>query len=162
MEHEWKLDNILYQEKTLQFDRFTFENAYEIGSMLYAIAFKRGLPVAIDITRNGHRLYHVALSGSSPDNEAWIERKMNVVNRFSHSSYYMSLYLNSENTTIEEKFLLDEAEFAAHGGSFPIIIRGTGVIGTITVSGLPSEDDHALVIEVLTDYLGGNHEISQH
>ena len=139
-----------------------FSSIDSLLKMLYAIAFKRGLPVAIDITRNGHRLYHVALSGSSPDNEAWIERKMNVVNRFSHSSYYMSLYLKSENTTIEEKFLLDEAEFAAHGGSFPIIIRGTGVIGTITVSGLPSEDDHALVIEVLTDYLGGNHEISQH
>lgn len=162
MEQEWKLDNILYQEKTLQFDRFTFENAHEIGSMLYALAFKRGLPVAIDITRNGHRLYHVALYGSSPDNEAWIERKKKVVNRFLHSSYYMSLYLKSENATIEEKFHLNSTEYAAHGGSFPIVLRGTGVIGTITVSGLPSEDDHALVVEVLTDYLGGSHEISQH
>ncbi len=109
--------------------------------------------VAIDITRHGHRLFHVALEGSTPDNEVWIERKKMVVNRFGKSSYRMSLELEQADKTIEEKYLLDEWEYAPpHGGSFPIIIKDTGVIGTITVSGLPSKDDHQLVVEVLSEF----------
>nr|MDA3845354.1 heme-binding protein [Vallitaleaceae bacterium] len=58
--------------------------------------------------------------------------------------------------TIEEASLLDSWEYAAHGGCFPITIKNTGVIGTVTVSGLPSAEDHMLVVEVLADYLGVN------
>ena len=44
-------------------------------------------------------------------------------------------------------------DFAAHGGSFPIVVKGTGQVGTITVSGLAGVDDHALVVRALTWYL---------
>ncbi len=33
------------------------------------------------------------------------------------------------------------------------MLRGTGAIGTITVSGLPGPDDHALVVQALETYL---------
>jgi uncharacterized protein (UPF0303 family) len=79
---------------------------------------------------------------------------MKVVNRFSHSTHYMSLQLEQKSTTMEENLLLSSWEYAAHGGSFPITIKNTGVIGTITVSGLTSAEDHQLVVDVLTDYLG--------
>ena len=39
--------------------------------------------------------------------------------------------------------------YAAHGGAFPILLRGTGCIGTVAVSGLPQLEDHRLVVEVL-------------
>jgi uncharacterized protein (UPF0303 family) len=39
--------------------------------------------------------------------------------------------------------------FAWDGGSFPIAVAGTGVIGTLTVSGLPDIEDHALAVEGL-------------
>jgi uncharacterized protein (UPF0303 family) len=54
---------------------------------------------------------------------------------------------------MEEKYLISSLEFAAHGGAFPIRIKGTGVVGTITVSGLAQEDDHALVVRVLRAWL---------
>ena len=47
----------------------------------------------------------------------------------------------------------DNREYAAHGGSFPIVLKGTGQVGSITVSGLPGPEDHAMVVSVLKDYL---------
>ena len=47
-------------------------------------------------------------------------------------------------TTFEEQMRLDPDEYAAHGGGFPITVRGVGVVGVVTVSGLPQLEDHAL------------------
>ena len=48
---------------------------------------------------------------------------------------------------------LDPDEFAAHGGGFPITIRDVGVVGVVTVSGLPQPQDHAFVVEQLGRFL---------
>jgi uncharacterized protein (UPF0303 family) len=64
------------------------------------------------------------------------------------------VWSTSQQSTLEERALLDPREYAAHGGAFPVIIKGVGPIGTITVSGLPQEEDHALVVRVVADYLG--------
>lgn len=141
------------QEEKLQFDRFSISMAHEIGARLMQIAAEGKMPIAIDVTRHGHRLFYAAMEGSKPDNEAWIERKKAVVNRFNCSSYLVGLRLTEKGSTIEASSLLKESEFAPHGGCFPIIIKDTGVIGTITVSGLASEDDHQLVVDVLEAYL---------
>jgi len=44
---------------------------------------------------------------------------------------------------------------AAHGGAFPVIVRDVGVVGAVTVSGLPQEEDHRLVVQVLRKFLAG-------
>ncbi|OBV38936.1 heme-binding protein [Janthinobacterium psychrotolerans] len=44
---------------------------------------------------------------------------------------------------------LDTLQYAGHGGAFPLIIRGVGMVGTVTVSGLAQADDHALVVAAL-------------
>jgi uncharacterized protein (UPF0303 family) len=49
---------------------------------------------------------------------------------------------------------VDPADYAPHGGAFPIRIRDVGVVGVVTVSGLPQADDHALVVEAVTAHLG--------
>ncbi len=71
----------------------------------------------------------------------------------SEVSVYMGELLKSRGDTIEKHYLVPESEVAAHGGSFPVIIKGTGVIGTITVSGLSSEEDHKVVVETIRSYL---------
>jgi len=45
------------------------------------------------------------------------------------------------------------SQYAAHGGAFPILVRGIGCIGTVAVSGLPQLEDHRLVVETLEAFL---------
>src|SRR3954471_8904590 len=125
------------QEEVLQFSEFTNETALALGLALVETARSENKAVTIDVCRNGQQLFHYALPGTSPDNDEWIKRKNRVVNRYGHSSYYMGIYYKSRGTTLHERAFLDPAEYAAHGGSFPIIIKNVGVVGTITVSGLP-------------------------
>lgn len=147
------LNKLLAEEKELQFTHFNEETAYSIGSMLYDAAKKENHSIVIDISFGGRQLFYVALPGTTVDNEKWVERKKRVVSRFGHSSYYMGQYLQSIEKTIEEKYYVPESEYAVHGGCFPIIIKNSGVLGTITVSGLPQEEDHKLVVSVIRNFL---------
>jgi len=61
--------------------------------------------------------------------------------------------LRIKGVTLEEKYILPPFDYAPHGGAFPVRIRGSLPIGTITVSGLPQIDDHALVVAVIADHL---------
>ena len=152
-EYDEILKVLLLQEREFQFTSFSNETALELGMSLLEGARGRGKAVTIDITRYGQQLFHYAMSGTSADNDAWVQRKSNVVQRFGHSSYYVGISLKGAGKTIEEKYLLPESEYAAHGGSFPLTIRDVGVVGTITVSGMPQEEDHELVVSTLREFL---------
>jgi len=153
-EDEAFLDELRRQEEEIQFTSFTNETALAAGLALLRDASKRSKSVAIDITRGGHQPFYFARAGTSIDNCEWIKRKNRVVNRFGHSSYYMGIYLQNAGQTMEEKYLLPSSEYAAHGGAFPLIIRDVGVVGTVTVSGLPQQEDHELVVTILRQFLG--------
>jgi len=147
------LEKLLTEEQQLQFSAFNEDTAWQIGSWLVEYAAKNTLPIAIDIRRGEQQLFHASRPGASADNDEWVKRKVRLVNRFGHSSFYLGQLLKSEGKTIEEKFLLPESEYAPHGGCFPIMIKGTGMVGTITVSGLPQADDHQLVVTAINHYL---------
>ncbi|WP_432076841.1 heme-degrading domain-containing protein [Streptomyces wuyuanensis] len=137
------------QEERLTLRRFTYEDAWALGSALVELARERQAPVAIDIRRGGQQLFHCALAGSSADNDAWIDRKRRVVERYGESSLLVGSRFHARGTTFEDSSRLDPDRYAAHGGSFPVRVEGAGVIGTITVSGLPQVEDHAMVVEAL-------------
>ncbi|MGA5286640.1 heme-degrading domain-containing protein [Streptomyces pseudogriseolus] len=141
------------QERRLVFPRFTYDDAWELGSLLVELARERQAPVAIDIHRAGQQLFHAALPGSSPDNDAWIARKRRVVERYGAASYLVGARFRAKGTTFEESSRLDPDVYAAHGGSFPVTVEGVGVVGAVTVSGLPQLQDHQLVVEALEHFL---------
>jgi uncharacterized protein (UPF0303 family) len=142
------------QERELIFSRLTNEDALELGLLLVEKARARRLSIAIDIARGGQRLFHYAAAGTSPDNASWIERKKNLVHRMFRSSYGIGLKLASSGKTLSESLAgLSCEDYAAHGGSFPIVVRDVGFVGTVTVSGLPQKDDHDLVVEAMREFL---------
>jgi uncharacterized protein (UPF0303 family) len=147
------LEQLLQEERELQFTSFNESTAWKIGSQLVEQALRQGVSVTIDITRGSHQLFHASLPGTSADNDEWVRRKVRLVYRFGHSSFYMGQLLKSKGKRIEEAYLLSESEYAPHGGCFPVIVKGTGMVGTITVSGLPQEEDHKLVVHAIREYL---------
>jgi uncharacterized protein (UPF0303 family) len=92
------------------------------------------------------------MPGSNGDNWSWAQRKSNVVERWGKASY-RALIENKRNRTYASNDDADPKVYALHGGAFPIIVKGAGPIGSITVSGLPESDDHRVVVETIADYL---------
>jgi uncharacterized protein (UPF0303 family) len=147
------MERVALQERELVLPRLDMQVAWELGLKLRDMAMKRGLPVAIDVRRFGQPLFYTALEGTTPDNVDWVRRKSNLVARFHCSSYAISLKLKAAGQTLQEKYGLADADYAAHGGSFPLAVAGAGVIGSVTVSGLPQRADHELAIEALCGLL---------
>jgi len=137
------------QERELVLSRFDNADAWQLGSLLVQLATERGLPVAIDIRRGPQQLFHAGLPGSVADNDRWIERKVRVVERYGASSFLVGRRLAAQGKALDAGMGLDPADYAAHGGAFPIRIADVGVVAVVTVSGLPQADDHALVVEAL-------------
>ncbi len=143
------LQTLAQQEETLQFERFDNDAALAVGLWIVEEVRKRGKSVTVNVTRNGQVLFHHAMTGATADQADWIRRKNNTVQRFCRSSYYMGISYKSRGSTFEDVKYLDDIEYAGHGGAFPLLIRGVGLVGTVTVSGLAQADDHALVVAAL-------------
>jgi uncharacterized protein (UPF0303 family) len=148
------LERIALQERELVLPRLDAEIVWQLGSHLRALAHERGLGVTIDIRRFGQPLFYAAMDGTTPDNVEWVRRKSNVVARFHRSSYAVGIKEKIKGETICESQGLPLADYATHGGSFPLRVASAGVVGSVTVSGLPMRQDHELVIEGLCAVLG--------
>jgi uncharacterized protein (UPF0303 family) len=152
------LKKIAMQEQELQLPRFDAEMAWRLGLRLRDMAVEREAAVVIDVRRFGQPLFYSALPETSPDNAEWVRRKSNVVARFHRSSYGMGLELQLKKSNLTEKYALPAADYASHGGSFPLAVAGAGVIGSVTVSGLPQRADHEFVVEALCAETGRDYE----
>lgn len=148
------LERIAMQEHELRLPRLDAQMAWELGTRLRSLAAERGLALVVDVRRFGQPLFYAALDGTTPDNAEWVRRKGNVVARFHRSSYAVGLTQKMKGTTLHERYGLPVADYAADGGSFPLAVEGVGVVGSVTVSGLPQRDDHNLVVEALCAMLG--------
>lgn len=147
------IERVTLQERELQLPRLDAQVAWELGVRLRTTAIERGLAVVVDVRRFGQPLFYAALDGTTPDNVEWVRRKSNVVARFHRSSYGVGLSLKLKNDSLEARGL-PTTDYASHGGSFPLVVDAAGVVGSVTVSGLPQRSDHELVVEALCGLLG--------
>lgn len=147
-EERTALEQLLEQERELQFDSFDHDDAWAVGAHLVQLASERSLPVAIAIMLGEQRAFHAGLAGASASNDAWLERKFRVVRHFGHSSLAVGTQFRAAGGDFDTDSRLDAGEYAAHGGAFPIVVRGS-LVGAVGVSGLAQHDDHALVVEAL-------------
>ena len=142
------------QEQILRFASFNPETAWELGCLLRTLLVDCRAGGTVEIELAGHLLFACATPTSIPGQADWIRRKRNVVHRFGRSSYAIGLILESNNETLQSRHCLKPADYSAQGGGFPILIEGTGPVGSIVMSGLPQRDDHNLIISALAKLLG--------
>ena len=152
------LVRIALQEQQLQYAAFNEEAAWSLGSRLHSMAVTRKLAIVIDIRRVNHPLFYAALPGTTPDNAEWVRRKSNVTLRLHRSSYAVGLETQAKETNLFDRYALSHADYAGHGGCFPIRVTGTSVVAAVTVSGLPMRADHELAVEALCAELGKDYE----
>ena len=141
------------EERELRFDDFGVDDAWVLGTRMRAAAVAAGLPVAIGIQLGEQRVFHTALQGSSSDNDYWLARKTRVVLRFGQASLAVGEGFRDRGSDFDTDSRLDPEKFAAHGGVFPLRLKGGTVVGAVGVSGLPQLQDHAFVVAQLRAFL---------
>lgn len=155
MSIEKEMEVVAEQERILQFEHFSAETAWSIGSRLRRDAQERKAGMTFEVQIAGRTVFLGTTDGAKGEHADWIRRKRNVVMKFSHSSYWMSLELQLKGKNMEDRHEgVFYADYAMHGGAFPIVLRGTGLVGTIIASGLHQRVDHAMVVDAIAVELG--------
>ncbi|KAB1641653.1 heme-degrading domain-containing protein [Gulosibacter chungangensis] len=144
---------LLAEEYGLKFDSFGLDDAWAIGTWLRDYAVEHDLSIAIAIKLGEQRAFHAATGSADAENDAWLERKFRIVNRYGHSSLAVRYDFLANGQAADEHSDADAEGYAAPGGGFPIRV-GLNVIGAIGVSGLEMHEDHALIVKALQEYRG--------
>ncbi|MFA9379462.1 MAG: heme-degrading domain-containing protein [Acetanaerobacterium sp.] len=151
MNNQLTAEAIEKQEQGLILTRFNNDDAWELGQIAHDLAKQRGASVTINIEKNGQLVFATAFEGTNPDNERWMAGKRNVVKLFHRSSLAMKLKLVQKQKSAGEAFFVDDRKYLFSGGAIPIRIAQVGIIGSVAVSGLAEEEDHALPADAITE-----------
>lgn len=139
---------LLAQEQASILPSFSNQDALTLGlSVIDIVKEQYHQGVAIHIERNHEVVFTYFMEGTSANNALWVQRKKRVVDLYGHSTMYVGENARERGKSINE--FLSPFDYQAEGGCFPILVKDTGMVGTITVSGLTSEDDHAVCVEAI-------------
>lgn len=75
--------------------------------------------------------------------------------RFGLSSLEVGARFRHAGWSLQSQGLSDD-DYALDGGGVPLRVAGAGIVGAMTIAGLESERNHALVVESLRWHVGAN------
>lgn len=139
------LADLQAEAATLILRSFDETTALTLGLILMDLAKADAMPIVINIRTTNRTLFHLALPGSSPNNDQWARRKSNTALLFSEASFLVGTRHREKGETLA-RHGLDPANYSDNGGAVPLRVAGVGTVAVATVSGLPQADDHALVV----------------
>jgi uncharacterized protein (UPF0303 family) len=150
----WKrtYEQALAQEQSLDFQRFSHTDAWELGGSMVARAVEAIYPVAIAIKFGQQRIFHAALPGSSATNDDWLDRKFRAVELHNCSSWALACQQRAAGADYFAASGYDRRAIALAGGAVPLRVQGS-LVGAVGVSGLAEEDDHRFVVDALGRHL---------
>ncbi|GAU02036.1 heme-degrading domain-containing protein [Burkholderia stabilis] len=134
---------------------FNADVARRLGEIATNIASRRGLPIAVGIVGEAAPLFYCALDGSRAEDSDAIRRRQNTVLRFGLSSLEVGTQFRRAGWSLRSQGLSDD-DYALDGGGVPLRVVGAGLVGAMTIAGLDSERNHALVVESLRWHVGAN------
>ena len=154
MTPEQELVFMAEQVQQLQFQQFDLHTVWELGTRLKNEAETRKVAISIEIRLCGRTVFAYSMPGTTPTNGDWARRKCNLVELTHKSSYAVGRMPLQDGLTTIQRMGLDGRNYAASGGAFPIMVKGSGCVGVAAVSGLPERDDHNLVVDILAELTG--------
>jgi len=138
------------EEKRVRFASFSLRDALAIGQDLLS---RSPAPLAVGVRIADRVLFAGLADGASLEQQALVSLKLNTVMRYSHSSLWWFHHLRTQGRTSPlDVPWLNPRRCTHFGGGFPLTIGGQ-VVGGVAVSGLPHEEDHALVVQALEGHL---------
>ncbi|MET3898640.1 uncharacterized protein (UPF0303 family) [Devosia sp. UYZn731] len=141
------------QEQELVLPAFDEHVAFALGSAIYQRAKAEGLSLVVDIRTWDRQMFFAATPGTSADNAEWVRRKINTVRRFQKASYRLVAERGGD-AMFSDIVNAPATDYVIAGGGFPLRVVGAGIIGALTISGLPGRSDHGVAVDALCDYLG--------
>lgn len=146
----YTLESLATEQKSLLLDRFDYDFAWRLGSLVRERAAKSAAPVIITVAHGLDVVFSASMPGATPDNIAWAARKRAVAHRFHRSSLAMRLEAEQGKFDFNQRYLLGP-DYVASGGGVPLILRNGTLIGTAGVSGIPDVEDHRLIVHALKE-----------
>ena len=137
----------------LRFSSLSHDDALALGMDLASRAEERNWPLAVSVFLGDQHVFRYACPGTTSENDDWIERKRKTVYKFHEPSFLVGQRMISLGKDFHAEMGLDES-FAAHGGGFPLFV-GDKFVGAVIASGVPQQDDHAIVVEALRAAIEG-------
>lgn len=147
------------EAEALRLNSFNLAVSWELGNFARNWARKEypQRAVVIDISStNGQVLFRTTTkSGTSLNNDNWIQKKKNTVQGCGSSSFYdFRLKEGSEpGLSMADIQKFSAVQYAGRGGSVPIKVKGVDyLVGMLTISGTEHEEDHLLALEILEKF----------
>ncbi|CAH1694103.1 conserved hypothetical protein [Hyphomicrobiales bacterium] len=103
-------------------------------------------PLCAKIVLGRRTVLMLAQDGTGFDNERFLDLKINTVFNCGHSSLWWFHHLRATGRTLADVGWADQKAVIDMGGGVPLF-AGAQLVGALAVSGLPHEDDHALIME---------------
>jgi uncharacterized protein (UPF0303 family) len=143
------IDELEAQLAQLRFDELTHEQALSIGMDIAARAEERELPIQVSVYLGEHHVFRYACVGTNEVNDQWVARKKATVYKFHEPTFLVGQRYAARGEDFYEVTGLPEEIYAVHGGGFPLFVKDE-FVGAVFVSGIPHEEDHAMLVEALT------------
>ncbi|PWC11143.1 heme-degrading domain-containing protein [Brenneria roseae subsp. americana] len=152
VQHQFELCQ--QQQQLIVLPEFNRQLAWSLGEAIKHQAERQSLSLAMSITVNHQTWFSYAMPGTTKENLDWLRRKRNVVELLEMSSYAASLMLQVRQTTLSARYGVNERDYAAFGGGFPLQVKHAGIVGSVVVSGAPHREDHSFLVGVLARFAG--------
>ncbi|MGN9041605.1 heme-binding protein [Ligilactobacillus salivarius] len=100
-------------------------------------------------TKNRRKVYFRSGKNTSSENNMWINKKLNTVEAFDHSTFYKKAVYAGNEAKFYQDTGFSPKEFTIGGGGFPIFVKDVGIVGSLIISGLTDFEDHQLAYDSL-------------
>ena len=151
MDHCELLDRCIKEERQLQFETFQQTDARYLGNLIYETSRQYSKPVAIEIRLNHLCIYRYFPNGTNRNNELWLRAKANTVDMLGISTLHFFAETEISKGSLADR-RMDEKRYTRFGGGFPLILKNSGMVGSICVSGLDHTLDHQVIVDALGQY----------